>query len=59
MISTIEGMKIEGKQITMTSQAAKELIDELKTMIDEAEHHDVYRTMLVIDNGQFNLLVKK
>lgn len=59
MISTIEGMKIEGDKITMTSKAAKELIDELKTMIDETEHHDVYKSLLVIDNGQFKLTVRK
>ncbi|CAK0752610.1 hypothetical protein CCP1ISM_470003 [Azospirillaceae bacterium] len=59
MIITIENMKIDGKNITMTTQAAKEFIEELKIMIDETEHHDVYRAMLVTDSGQFNLLVKK
>lgn len=55
MLMTIDGLRIQVGRIEMTQDAAAELLDELKTMLDEAKVRDGHKAMLVTPNGVFNL----
>jgi GH18 family chitinase len=55
MLITIEGLRIQVGRIEMTQDAAAELLEELKTMLDEAKVRDGHKAMLVTTHGTFNL----